>query len=119
MITAQEARERSQLSIVNLETFIERLGVKIQEQADLGKYEYHYRGDLPGDPTKSNDLLKKTYERFETPKFWQLVIDKLKVYPLNFNVTVHKAQANMRASLGSLGDQEPEPHYTYSLLIKW
>lgn len=115
MITAKEAKQLAQESESNVNNFIERLSVEIRKAAEEGKYEYLYTGGLLGDPTRSG--VYGVHEAFETPRFWKLVIEKLKAYPQSFNVDMYKSEPRMPGGLAATEDSQP--YVCYGFRIRW
>jgi hypothetical protein len=117
MLTAKEARERTQQSVVVLDKMLKRICEAIGLAADNGKSE------LILDYALHNDQELKIVDRWGhgtsnsnlTP--FQLSI-KRELEKLFYNVTVVAEQHDGKAGLGMM-DDDPKPFTTYHIKVRW
>lgn len=117
MLTAKEARERTQQSVVVLNKMMERICVAIELAADNGKSEMLLDYALYNDPElKIVDRWGHgTCNSNLTP--FQLSI-KHELEKLLYNVTIVAEQHDGKGGLGMM-DDDPKPFTTYHIKVRW
>jgi hypothetical protein len=116
MITASQARERSNMSKKSVEKFIDWLGEKIAKAADDELFVYEYHGGSPCDPVKSTSI--ESFREFEIPPFWDRAITKLRAQPLNYMVDIKPGAPYVPRGLANDDGEGPE-YVNYSMIIRW